>query len=89
MTLLNLKKFEKIYFVCSGNIIRSALAELYLDHLLDDRSNVSIRSFGTTYYNTRIHYKTQEYLSNIGISTNQFVPTLLSVNGFYSLEIFI
>ncbi len=75
---MNLKKFEKIYFVCSGNIIRSAFAELYLDHLLDDRSNVSIRSFGTTYHNTTIHYKAKEYLAELGISTGNFTPTHIS-----------
>ena len=78
MTLLNLKKYEKIYFVCSGNIIRSALSELYLDHLLDDRSNVSIRSFGTTYHNTTIHYKAKEFLTELGISTGNFTPTHIS-----------
>ncbi len=64
---MNLEKFEKIYFVCSGNIIRSAFAELYLKQLLVDKSDPKIGSFGTTYHNTRIHYKAHEYLSDLGI----------------------
>jgi protein-tyrosine-phosphatase len=73
-----LDNIDKIYFVCSGNIIRSAFAELFLKHLLDNKSRLIIGSFGTTYHNTKIHYKTNKYLSDIGISTNQFVPTHIS-----------
>lgn len=75
---MNLDKIEKIYFVCSGNIIRSAFAELYLKHLLGDQSKLIIASFGTTYHNTRIHNKAQEYLSEIGISSDNFTPTHIS-----------
>lgn len=72
---------NQIVFVCSGNIIRSAFAEIYTKHLIGWRSNKSIRSLGTDYHNSQILDMTRNTLIDKGIDSqkiNNFQPTHIS-----------
>lgn len=65
-----------IYFVCSGNIIRSSFAELYARHL--DNNNLKFKSYGITYHNTRIHERSEQELLRRNITQSwidKFRPT--------------
>jgi protein-tyrosine-phosphatase len=57
---------KTIYFVCSGNIIRSAFAELFARHL----GLNNIASYGTTYQNTTIHQRSAIKLKELGVPEN-------------------
>ena len=74
----DLERADGCLFLCSGNIIRSAFAELYATHL---GWNLSVRSAGTTYSNTQIHPKARAALLQRGVSAgsiDRFRPQLLS-----------
>jgi len=74
---------DTIYFVCSGNIIRSSFAELYARHLGID--NVS--SYGTTYHNKHIHQRSAEKLHEIGVESqviDNFSPTHLNATAQFT-----
>ena len=59
-----LQAADGILFLCSGNMIRSAFAELYARHL---GIAVPVQSAGTSYSNTRIHVETARALTARGI----------------------
>jgi len=66
-----------IYFVCSGNIIRSAYAELLARHLGLDH----VASYGTTYRNRRIHRRSAAELQKQQVNQSlidEFSPTYIS-----------
>jgi protein-tyrosine-phosphatase len=65
----------RIVFVCSGNMVRSAFAELYARHIGVPRE---ISSIATTYRNDRIFPDTARALKRLGVDTDAvdgFVPT--------------
>ena len=67
-----------VLFLCSGNMIRSAFAELYARHL---GIAVPVRSAGTTYSNPRLHPETRRALLARGVEArllDSFRPRLLS-----------
>jgi len=73
-----LKSASGIAFLCSGNMIRSAFADIYARHL---KCPLPVRSAGTIYENTRIHPKTAANLVGRGVNsgwTLAFQPTHLS-----------
>ncbi|MCE7734496.1 MAG: hypothetical protein GPJ54_06440 [Candidatus Heimdallarchaeota archaeon] len=79
--LRDIHQSNQIVFVCSGNIIRSAFAELYTRHVLGTKANKSIRSLGTDYHNTNILDLTRKVLIEKEISPekiNNFHPTHIS-----------
>ncbi|MHA1145499.1 MAG: arsenate reductase/protein-tyrosine-phosphatase family protein [Candidatus Helarchaeota archaeon] len=60
-----------VLFVCSGNILRSAFAELYFEKILADKhgkTNLVIESGALTYMNDRIAYETKKFLLKEGVS---------------------
>lgn len=59
-----LEQADGILFLCSGNMIRSAFAELYARHLAIE---LPVRSAGTTYTNTRIHVEAARALTARGV----------------------
>ncbi|MCA8979983.1 MAG: hypothetical protein H6831_01195 [Planctomycetes bacterium] len=59
-----LQSASGILFLCSGNMIRSAFAELFARHL---GIALPVRSAGTTYSNTRIHVETARALTARGV----------------------
>lgn len=66
-----------ILFVCSGNMLRSAFAELYARHL---DIALPVRSIATTYRNDGIHPEAREALLRRGVdpaSIAAFRPTHL------------
>jgi len=77
---------ERIVFVCSGNIIRSAFADVYSHHRgIPDKSKIKnpkkISSLGTTYFNSSIHENTETALKDQGIpetDIRNFIPTHIS-----------
>lgn len=74
----NLKKSDLILFLCSGNIIRSAFADLYARHICIEKN---ILSAGTTYFNSRITKEAKSKLISLGVDNNiisEFSPTHIS-----------
>ena len=63
---------DEIVFVCSGNMVRSAFAELYARHL---GCPTRVRSAGTTYRNDRIFPETAIALLERGVER-------LAIEGF-------
>jgi protein-tyrosine phosphatase len=66
-----------LLFVCSGNMIRSAFAELYARHL---GAPLRLRSAGTIYPNSAIHPRAGAALEARGVPASwsaSFRPTLL------------
>lgn len=64
-------------FLCSGNIMRSAFAELYARHV---GVPVRLRSAGTTYRNSALHPATARALARRGVAAalvGAFQPTYL------------
>ncbi len=64
-------------FVCSGNIIRSAFAHLYAQHI----GIKNVDSIATTYKNQKIHPETKKQLLKLGIpeeKINKFKPKQIS-----------
>jgi len=79
--LRDIHQSNRIVFVCSGNIIRSAFAELYLKHVIKARFNLSISSLGTDYHNSQILKLTRSVLINKGVDPREidkFRPTHIS-----------
>ena len=69
----------EVVFVCSGNIVRSAYAELFGRHVL--RLKVPLRSCATTYRNQRIHVTTERTLRLRGVpfeALEEFHPTFVT-----------
>lgn len=67
-----------LLFLCSGNMIRSAFAELYARHV---GIPLAVRSAGTTYRNPRLHEETRQALLVRGVPAKQvdeFRPRLLA-----------
>lgn len=58
-----LEAANKMYFVCSGNIIRSSFAHLYAHFLEIDH----VDSFGTRYHNDVIHPRSAQKLLELGV----------------------
>lgn len=70
-----LERATGLVFVCSGNMIRSAFAELYARHLGCD---LPLRSAATTYENDRLHPATRAALLARGVARediDRFRPT--------------
>ena len=68
---------EGLLFLCSGNMIRSAFAELYAQHL---GAPLRLRSAGTIYPNSAIHPRAGAALEARGVPAAwpaRFRPTLL------------
>jgi len=68
---------DGLLFLCSGNKIRSAFAELYARHL---GMALPVRSAGTTYSNTRIHVEAARALTArgvVGAEIRGFRPQLI------------
>jgi protein-tyrosine-phosphatase len=68
---------DGLLFLCSGNMIRSAFAELYARHL---GIALPVRSAGTTYSNTRIHVEAACALTArgvVGAEIREFRPQLI------------
>ncbi len=73
-----LAEAEGVLFLCSGNILRSAFAELYARHL---GLPLPVRSAATTYVNTRIHPEAVRALRARGVPPERiaaFRPTPLA-----------
>ncbi len=73
-----LQESDSCLFLCSGNIIRSAFAELYASHLGWD---FPLRSAGTRYPNSRIYPEARAALLARGVdsaSISRFRPHLIS-----------
>lgn len=73
-----LRSASGLAFLCSGNMIRSAFAELYARHLA---CPLPVRSGATVYRNDAIHAATARALQARGVDpgwTNGFRPTHLS-----------
>jgi protein-tyrosine-phosphatase len=72
-----LDEASEIVFVCTGNMVRSAFAELYARHL---GCPLPIRSGATTYRNTRLFPETKLALTMRGVPLGwcrEFRPTHL------------
>ncbi|MCY3414044.1 MAG: hypothetical protein INQ03_20540 [Candidatus Heimdallarchaeota archaeon] len=68
---------KTILFLCSGNIIRSAFAEIYAKHL----GLKNVHSAGTVYFNNAITQEAARRLIEEGVDMdllNQFQPTHIS-----------
>ncbi|MFT7486037.1 MAG: protein-tyrosine-phosphatase [Candidatus Paceibacteria bacterium] len=73
-----LHEADSCLFLCSGNMIRSAFAELYASHL---GWSLPVRSAGTTYSNSRIHHETRAALLARGVDSAailSFRPSLIT-----------
>lgn len=73
-----LKKAEGCLFLCSGNMIRSAFAELYALHL---GWSLPVRSAGTCFQNSSIHPEARDALLARGVAEAliaRFQPRLVS-----------
>ncbi|MFT7668743.1 MAG: protein-tyrosine-phosphatase [Planctomycetota bacterium] len=73
-----LQESDSCLLLCSGNMIRSAFAELYALHL---GWSVPVRSAGTTYPNSRIHPEARAALLALDVDSDlikQFRPRLIS-----------
>lgn len=67
----------EVLFLCSGNIMRSAFAELYARHR---GLPLPVRSAGTTYWNSALHPATARALTGRGVARSLlagFRPTHL------------
>ena len=72
-----LRDADGLLFLCSGNMIRSAFAELYARHI---ECALPVRSAGTTYSNPAIHPEARRALVDRGVPTHwssEFRPQLL------------
>lgn len=72
-------KIEKILFLCSGNVCRSAFAEYYAKWLKntsykDKLQDVNFDSAGIRHYFESPHESTVRYLNSKGISIDGFFP---------------
>ncbi|MHA1477192.1 MAG: arsenate reductase/protein-tyrosine-phosphatase family protein [Promethearchaeota archaeon] len=72
-------KIEKILFLCSGNVCRSAFAEYYAKWLKntsykDKLRDVNFDSAGIRHYFESPHESTVRYLNSKGISIDGFFP---------------
>lgn len=79
--LRDIQLSNQIVYVCSGNIIRSAFAELYTRHLIGPKFTISVASLGTDYHNSQILDITRKNLINQGVDIqkiNNFHPTHIS-----------
>ncbi|MCB9914037.1 MAG: hypothetical protein H6828_02675 [Planctomycetes bacterium] len=75
---LRLDAGQGLLFVCSGNMVRSAFAELYARHL---GLAAPVRSAATTYANPSLHPRTRAALLARGVAPEQFAgfrPTRLA-----------
>lgn len=73
-----LRAAPAVLFVCSGNMLRSAFAELYARHL---GCAVALRSAATTYDNARIHPEAAAALRGRGVpdaDVRAFRPRMLA-----------
>lgn len=73
-----IKEAQTVIFLCSGNIIRSAFADIYSRHMCIER--VRVLSAGTTYRNSSLHENTYAALSVRGVAKallDNFAPTYL------------
>lgn len=78
LLIRNIKQSKQLTFACSGNIIRSAFAELLTKHLVKEKM---ISSLGTEYHNSQIHPQTKRILLDKGIESikiDNFQPTHIS-----------
>jgi len=76
----------QVLFICSGNIMRSPFAEYRARQLLE-RKNITFKSGGVIYRNTRLSSETHRYLVGFGLQSKDltsFRP--MYINDF--LEIF-
>jgi len=62
-----LRDADGLLFLCSGNMIRSAFAELYARHI---ECALPVRSAGTTYANPAIHPEARRALADRGVPTH-------------------
>ena len=64
-----------VVFLCSGNVIRSAYAELVFAKMISEedclRGRINVQSGGVTYRNIRIYPEIEEYLLQEGIDPHQ------------------
>jgi protein-tyrosine-phosphatase len=64
-----------VLFLCSGNVIRSAYAELVFTKMIADedclRGRVNVYSGGVTYRNIRIYPEIIEYICQEGVDSHQ------------------
>lgn len=70
---------ERLVFVCSGNMVRSAFAELYARHVLELATPVV--SCATTYRNERLYPATERALAVRGVPAEEllaFRPTFVT-----------
>ncbi len=77
---------KEIVFVFSGNIIRSAFAELLAKSQIN---SINFSSFGTEYFNNNILYETRVALLSKGISqkrVDNFKPTHITQIKEYDLN---
>ena len=63
-----LEAARAVVFVCSGNMVRSAFAELYARHKSLAEAELELMSLGTTYRNPDLHPRTHAALSTLGVS---------------------
>lgn len=70
-----LQECDTIVFLCSGNLIRSAFADIYSKHINIPKT---LKSAGTDYYNAKISNKVIKVLESMGVDNNlieNFKPT--------------
>lgn len=73
-----------VLFICSGNILRSAFAEMYFEKILEDNhgpTNLIIESGAVTYINDTIMHNTRKALKGEGVPRErikQFRPRHVS-----------
>ena len=86
ITLSEITEAKEFVFVCSGNIIRSAFAELIAKNLIENRN---FTSCGTEYFNNDIISETRQALLDKGIPLNlinDFRPTHITRTKEYDLS---
>ncbi|OLS23454.1 MAG: Low molecular weight protein-tyrosine-phosphatase PtpB [Candidatus Heimdallarchaeota archaeon LC_2] len=86
LTHSKISRYDEIVFVCSGNIIRSAFAELLAKNLLP---TIKFSSCGTVYFNNQILHETKVALISREISSeiiNNFKPTHITNAKKYNLN---
>lgn len=77
---------KEIVFVCSGNIIRSAFAELLANNRIH---TIYFSSFGTEYFNNKISHEAKTALMSKGVSqevVNNFKPIHMTQIRDYDLK---
>ena len=86
LSISEISRFNEIVFACSGNIIRSAFAELLAKNLID---TMKFSSFGTEYFNNHILKETETALISKGISAediSKFKPTHMTQTKNFNLS---